>query len=116
MSRLLEQNNQLVMQLNVQKNRCPNHQERKSLFLAKMASEAGLETTGFSDGKKRSCSNKGPSDEECEIVKEFYLNNEISWQAPGRKDRAILREVVIGKNTKETKQIRFWLMSPGRSV
>lgn len=110
-SRPLEQSNQLVKHLNVQQNHYIPKSPRKKMFvLAKMASEAGLEITGFT-GKKRSCSNKVLSDQACEIVKDFYLENEISWQAPGRKDRAIHREVVNEKNTKETKQIRYLLMS-----
>ena len=71
--------------------------------LAKMANEAGLEIKGFI-GKKKSI--KGLSDQECEVVKTFYIGNDISWQAPGRKYRAILRQVVDDKNTKQTKQIR----------
>ena len=56
----------------------PKSPRKKMFVLAKIASEAGLEITGFT-GKKKSCSNKGLSDQECEIVKEFYLENEIFW-------------------------------------
>ena len=66
--------------------------------LAKMACEAGLEITGFT-GKKKSCSNKGLSDQECEFVKQFYLENEIFWQAPGRKDRAIITNFKEKRNS-----------------
>ena len=65
---------------------------RKKMFVL-----AGLKITSFTG---KSYSNK-----------HFYLENGISWQAPGRKDRAIHCEVVNGKNTKETKQIRYLLIS-----
>ena len=48
--------------------------------LVEMACEAGLEITGLT-GKKKSCSNKGLSDQECEIVKEFYLEKKKSVKA-----------------------------------
>ena len=44
-------------------------------------------------------------------MKNFYYGNQISWQAPGKKDRAIFREIVDGKKTKETKQRRYMLTS-----
>ena len=45
------------------------------------------------------------------LVNAFYLSNDISWQAPGRKDRVIIREVNEGKKEKRTEQVRYMLMS-----
>ena len=73
-----------------------------------MANDAGLEVKGYPVKKKSS--SKGPSSEECEIVKNFYLGIEISGQASGRKDHAIFHEIIDGKKTKETKQIQYMLM------
>jgi len=42
---------------------------------------------------------------------QFYYRDDVSWQAPGRKDRAILREVVNGETLKKTAQVRYMLMS-----
>jgi hypothetical protein len=45
-------------------------------------------------------------------VKAFYLSNDTTWQAPGRKDRIIIREVgANGKMEKRTEQTRYMLMS-----
>ncbi len=47
-----------------------------------------------------------------DLVHSFYHNNDISWQAPGRKDRIIIREVnELGVKTKRTEQVRYPLMS-----
>lgn len=47
-----------------------------------------------------------------ELVREFYNNCDISWQAPGRKDRVIIREKdADGKNVKRTEQVRYMMMS-----
>ena len=47
-----------------------------------------------------------------ELVIGFYNSNDVSWQAPGRKDRIIVRESdTNGKKTKRTEQVRYLLMS-----
>lgn len=63
-----------------------------------MAIEAGIEVKGTL-GKKTS--KNSLSDEHCKVIQDFYLKDGISWQAPGRKDRVILREVINGKKRKE---------------
>lgn len=45
-------------------------------------------------------------------VCEFYPHSDISWQAPGWKDRIIIRETTEdGEKVKRTEQIRLMLMS-----
>ena len=47
-----------------------------------------------------------------ELVHAFYHSDDISWQAPGRKDRIIIRETdEHGAKTKRTEQVRYMLMS-----
>ena len=87
----------------------PKLPRKKKSVLPKMIEDAGLEGKGYSVKKKSS--SKGQSSEECELVKNFHLDNEISWQAPVMKDRVIFREIVDGKKAKETKEIRYMLMS-----
>ena len=71
-----------------------------------MAKEAGLNVNGFERVRV------GLSAECIEAVKSYYENDEISWQAPGRKDRIIIREVSAnGESSKTTLQVRYLLMS-----
>jgi len=53
------------------------------------------------------------NEETKEMVLKFYNNtNDISWQAPGHKDRIIIREVNSeGKKVKRTEQICYMLVS-----
>ena len=52
------------------------------------------------------------SDKTKQLVIGFYNSNDVSWQAPGRKDRIIVRESdTNGKKTKRTEQVRYLLMS-----
>ena len=45
-------------------------------------------------------------------VLDFYNNNDITWQAPGLKDRVIIREIgTDAVKVKRTKQVRYMLMS-----
>ena len=85
----------------------PNSPRKKVFVLAKMAKEAGLDVKGLKRVRT------GLSDECTEAVKSFYESDNISWQAPGRKDRAITREVSInGETSKQaTVQVRYLLMS-----
>ena len=47
-----------------------------------------------------------------ELVDAFYNSDDVSWQAPGRKDRIIVREINSdGEKIKRTEQIRYLLMS-----
>ncbi len=52
------------------------------------------------------------SEETRRLVLAFYDSNDISWQAPGRKDRVIIREKSAdGSRSKQTEQARYLLMS-----
>jgi hypothetical protein len=45
----------------------------------------------------------------CIVV--FYNNSNLSWQAQGRKDRVIIREIVEGERLKTTEQVQYTLVS-----
>lgn len=52
------------------------------------------------------------SEETMHLVHAFYNSNNTSWQAPGRKDRIIIRETSgDGTKSKRTEQLRYLLMS-----
>ena len=54
------------------------------------------------------------SEETKEMVIKFYNTNAISWQAPGHKDRIIIREVHVNsesKKVKRTEQVCYMLVS-----
>ncbi len=52
------------------------------------------------------------SEETKQLVHAFYNSNDTSWQAPGRKDRIIIRETTgNGEKIKRTEQLRYMLMS-----
>ena len=49
------------------------------------------------------------SDETKQLVIGFYNSNDVSWQAPGHKDRIIVCESdTNGKKTKRTEQVRYY--------
>ena len=52
------------------------------------------------------------SDETKQLVIGFYNSNDVSWQAPGHKDRIIVDESDTNgkKKTKRTEQVRYLLM------
>ena len=52
------------------------------------------------------------SEETKQLVHAFYNNNDTSWQAPGHKDRIIVRETSgDGTKIKRTEQLQYLLMS-----
>lgn len=52
------------------------------------------------------------SEETKQLVHAFYNSNDTSWQAPGRKDRIIIRETSgDGTKIKRTEQLRYMLLS-----
>ena len=54
----------------------------------------------------------GLDDDTKQIVLTFYNTNEVSWQAPGRKDRVIIRETQAdGSKSKRTEQVCYMLTS-----
>ena len=66
-----------------------------------MAQEMGLQVKGMHNK-----SYSGMTAESIDTVKAFYEKNEISWQAPGRKDQIVTREVLTnGETSKKTVQV-----------
>lgn len=52
------------------------------------------------------------SEEQKQEIMQFYSKDEISWQAPGRKDRVIIRgKDNLGNKVKTTLQTRYMLIS-----
>ena len=85
----------------------PSSPRKKRCVIENLAKKAGLSIASSSPSQKR-----GLSEETKGAVNAFYLNNDITWQAPGRKDRVIIREVNSeGKMEKRTEQTRYMLMS-----
>ena len=72
-----------------------------------MAKETGLTVRG----QPSTQSERGLDEATIKTVKKFYIKNEISWQAPGRKDRVIIHEVnSSGDKIKRTMQSRLLLL------
>ena len=47
-----------------------------------------------------------------ELVHTFYRTDDVSWQAPGKKDCIIIREATeAGERIKQTQQVRYMIMS-----
>ena len=51
------------------------------------------------------------TEETTSLVNDFYNNNDISWQAPGMKDRVIIRANKEGEKVKRVEQARYLMMS-----
>ena len=73
-----------------------NSPRKKRLVIAKMAEELGLKVKGIHRKVRTGISPKQSDD-----VQKFFEKNEISWQAPGRKDRVISREVLSNGETQK---------------
>lgn len=86
---------------------------RKKLCVVKaIAKEVGLNVMKQSSDRTGTGNCKTLREDTVKLVREFYLSNDISWQAPGRRDRIIIRETDRnGKQVKRTVQIRYMLMS-----
>ena len=86
----------------------PFSPRKKRCVIENLAKRVGLQIVNSSPSQRHS----GLSEDTKSAVNAFYLNNDITWQAPGRKDRVIIREVNSeGKKEKRTEQIRYMLMS-----
>ena len=58
----------------------------------------------------------GLSEDTKQLVLAFYNSNEVSWQAPGRKDRVIIRETSAdGSKYKRMEQLRLYANIAERS-
>ena len=85
----------------------PSSPRKRGCVIENIAIKAGLSIANSSPSQKR-----GLSEETKGAVNAFYFNNDITWQAPGRKDRIIIREVNSdGKIEKRTEQTQYMLMS-----
>ena len=72
----------------------------------------GWATLFNSSSSKSTNNSRGLSDVTKQLVHAFYITDDISWQAPGRKDRVIIRETDDeGGKVKRTEQVRYLLMS-----
>ena len=63
----------------------PSSPHKKRCVIENLAKKAGLSIANSSPSQKR-----GLSEETKGAVNAFYLNNDMTWQAPGRKDRVII--------------------------
>ncbi|ELU11480.1 hypothetical protein CAPTEDRAFT_193886 [Capitella teleta] len=85
---------------------------RKCLYVVQaIANQEGFTVSG--NGKAQHKLNSASITESArKLVIEHYNSNDISWQAPGRKDRVIIRgKTENGKTTKMTIQARYMVMS-----
>ena len=81
----------------------PKSPRKKRFVVAKIAKQVGLTVQGVGPSTR-----KGLSNETIDKIIAFYNNNEVSWQAPGIKDRIIIREVnSTGEKVKRTEQLRY---------
>ena len=86
----------------------PFSPKKKLCVVETLAKQVGLKI----DASPASTSHLGLSEETRKLVLEFYNRNDVSWQAPGRKDRVIIREKnADGSRSKQTVQVRYLLMS-----
>ncbi len=86
----------------------PKSPNKKRCVVSTLAKSVGL--TVVQPSSKTHCSSL--SDATKKVVREFYINDDISWQAPGRKDCLIIKETVLsGERIKRTEQIWYMLKS-----
>ena len=86
----------------------PFSPRKKRCVIEHLAKRAGLEIVNGSPLSQSSVLRENTKS----AVNDFYLSNDISWQAPGRKDRVIIREKNSeGQKVKRTEQTRYMLMS-----
>ena len=82
----------------------------KRCIVESLAKEVGLQVKVTSPVTNLSYG--GLDEDTKQIVLTFYNTNEVSWQAPGRKDRVIIRETQAdGSKSKRTEQVRYMLTS-----
>ena len=75
----------------------PSSPRKKRCVIENLAKRVGLDILDDLPSTHRS---NGLSESTKMLVNAFYLSNDISWQAPGRKDRVIIQEVNEGKKEK----------------
>ena len=88
----------------------PKSPHKQRCVVRKLAESVGLNvSTDSSPSTQYHGSALSTDTKKC--VVDFYNNSDISWQAPGRKDRVIIRETVEREKMKTTEQVRYMLMS-----
>ena len=83
---------------------------KQRCVVSKRAESMGLNVSTHSS-LSTPCHGSALSTDTKMCVVEFYNNNDISWQAPGCKDRMIIRDTLEGERLKTTEQVRYMLMS-----
>ncbi|XP_065058999.1 uncharacterized protein LOC135686653 [Rhopilema esculentum] len=97
------------------KSKLPESPRKRKAVLAKLAEDAGISFTGSPPSKSKKPGPKENTEIDAAAIA-FYSNDDISWQAPGRKDRVIYRSRdANGKKHKEYVQCRYMLMSLGEA-
>ena len=89
----------------------PKSPTKQRLVVSKLAESVGLKLTPES-GPSGTISSSGITDDTKKSVYQIYHSDDISWQAPGRKDHITVREKnEDGLMVKRTEQVRYMLMS-----
>ena len=97
------------------KSTLPESPRQRKAVLAKLAEDAGISFIDSLPSRSKPPGPKGNKEIDAAAVA-FYSNDDISWQAPGRKDRVIYRSKdENGKKHKEYVQCRYMLMSLGEA-
>ena len=97
------------------KSKLPESPRKRKAVLAKLAEDAGISFTESPPSKSKKPGPKENKEIDAAAIA-FYSNDDISWQAPGRKDRVIYRSRdANGKKHKEYVQCRYMLMSLGEA-
>ena len=85
----------------------PSSPHKQRFVVEKLARSVGVPVCS---SLKKSIS--AQSEESRDVVHSFYRTDDISWQAPGRKDCIIIREITEkGERIKTTQQVRYMMMS-----
>lgn len=88
----------------------PKSPQKQRCVVSKLAESIGLNVS-TSSSPSNPCHRSALSADTRECVEQFYNSNDISWQAPGQKDRVIIRKTVEGQRAKTTEQVRYMLTS-----
>ena len=88
----------------------PSSPRKKRYVVESLAKKVGL--IGDSSPSSSTCNYGALSEDTKQVVHAFYSSNDITWQAPGHKDRVIIREInAEGAKVKRTEQVRHMLIS-----
>ncbi len=72
------------------KSKLPESPRKQKVVLTKLAEDAGISFTESPPSKRNKPGPKENKNKDATATA-FYSNDDISWQAPGRKDRVIVR-------------------------